>query len=430
MSQTQLSHGIFTIQAIKWKGMFPFLVMKPPIQASPFRLLLFLEWILLGLVAIAQVLLALSNRDSTSFIFNGMGLATLLLMGRWSPERSLDKLLFLGFGLCLVQWMAFIGHVPLFQLLFIVLVIRNCVLLEGRSRSIFTGIAFVAAMICQTQRVFNQGLLVKIASDQIGTFWFSFVLMFGLIILFLQLLVEAILSERKSRSQLVLANTRLREYALKVEELAIAQERNRIAREIHDALGHSLTGFNLYLEAALKLLRSDLNEAEDLIIEAKQLGAVALDEVRQSVSALRSDPLEGRSLEESIRLLIEDFQRSTGISPVRSIASSLSLPNELKIAIFRITQEALTNIRKYAAATEVEISILFTPDLFLMIRDDGKGFDPNQNMTGFGLQGMRERAIALNGNFEIVAAIGSGCRIIAQFPIEVYSERYDSDLTD
>ncbi|WP_425217366.1 sensor histidine kinase [Tumidithrix helvetica] len=407
--------------------------MKLHSQASPLRLLLILEWILLGIVAIAQVWMATLNGVSMLTIANGLGLGTLWLMGRILPQRSLHKLLLLSFEFGLILCMIFWGHIQLFQLLFIVLVIRNCVLLEGRSRSIVTGLTFIAAILGQAHRLYTQGLVVKIAPDQMGIFWVGFFLMFGLIVLFLQLLVDAILSERKSREQLIVANTRLRDYALKVEELATVQERNRIAREIHDSLGHSLTGFNLYLEAALRLLHSDLKEAEDLIVEAKQLGAIALQEVRQSVATLRSDPLQGRSLKESLGSLIEDFHRSTGISPICHL-SFKPIPHELQTALYRITQEALTNIRKYAAATEVEICFQCTPNLQLTIRDNGKGFDLSQNITGFGLQGMRERTSALDGTFEIIAALGSGCQIIAQFPLDssfsVYSNPYDSDSAD
>jgi len=210
----------------------------------------------------------------------------------------------------------------------------------------------------------------------------------------------------------------LRQYALQIEDIATLQERNRIAREIHDSLGHSLTVFNLHLEAALRLLDSEPTEAKELLREAKQLGSVALQEVRQSVRALRADPLQGKSLEVAIAGLIEDFYRSTSLLPRVEIEILSSPSPEIKTAVYRIIQEALTNICKYAEATTVTISaIADRGELRLEIADNGKGFDPAENTTGFGLAGMRERTLALGGEFAIASAVGQGCQVMANIPL-------------
>jgi signal transduction histidine kinase len=247
--------------------------------------------------------------------------------------------------------------------------------------------------------------------------------MLGLLILFLQLLVESALSERKSREELVVANSQLREYAIQIEELATVQERNRIAREIHDSLGHSLTGFNLHLEAALRLLQSDPEEAKQLLLEAKQLGSAALKDVRESVSALRSDPLEGRSLELAMRSLVEEFQRSSRIASQLVIDDLIDsdryISLQLKTIIYRIVQESLTNISKHSEASFVSIDCqVRNQNLEVTIEDNGKGFDPDRNMSGFGLQGMRERVLAVSGNLEIETSRGNGCKIVARFRLD------------
>ncbi|WP_407894960.1 sensor histidine kinase [Scytonema sp. NUACC26] len=95
----------------------------------------------------------------------------------------------------------------------------------------------------------------------------------------------------------------------------LLQERNRIAREIHDSLGHSLTAQSIQLESALLFLQSNLEKAKTFLVEAKQLGSNALKEVRMSVATLRSDPLYGKSLESVLTVLIVDFQRRTRITP-------------------------------------------------------------------------------------------------------------------
>jgi signal transduction histidine kinase len=106
--------------------------------------------------------------------------------------------------------------------------------------------------------------------------------------------------------ELAVANAQLREYTLRIEELATVQERNRIARDIHDSVGHALTVLNLHLEAALKLWQTDPESATEFLTEAKQLGSHALKEVRQSISTLRVDPLVGLSLPDAIADLVED----------------------------------------------------------------------------------------------------------------------------
>jgi signal transduction histidine kinase len=235
-------------------------------------------------------------------------------------------------------------------------------------------------------------------------FRWGFVFLFGGILLSLQLLIDRILAEKQAKEELAIANQRIRTYALKAEENGSLQERNRIAREIHDSLGHSLTALNLHLEMALKLSQIQPEKSHEVLKEAKRLGSVALRDVRQSVSTLRSDPLQDRDLATAIAKLADEFSRSSHIQPVCHLQLPNQLPQPIATTIYRIVQEALTNISKYAQATEVTISIQTLPtELKLSIVDNGCGFTPTNNTTGFGLQGMRERVLSLHGNFEIVS---------------------------
>jgi signal transduction histidine kinase len=246
----------------------------------------------------------------------------------------------------------------------------------------------------------------------------NFAFLFGLTLVFVLLLINALLAERQSREKLMLANEQLRQYALRIKDQVTLQERNRIARDIHDSLGHYLTALNIQLEGAVKLWQSNPLKAQTFLGEAKRLGSTALQEVRQSVSTLRSDPLQGRSLEEAIASLVEETERATGVLPDYSINLLYPLPVEVSTTVYRIVQEALTNICKHAAATKVKIHLsATTTDLSLVILDNGRGFRLDQNTTGFGLQGMRERAVALGGRFEIESQPNAGCRIAAQFPL-------------
>ncbi|MGB7441650.1 MAG: sensor histidine kinase [Coleofasciculaceae cyanobacterium] len=400
----------------------------PPLQLStrPIRLLLYLEWVLLSVVALTEILAFSFPRHHKSPLLALICIGLFGVMGiRLPNHKPLYKVLYTSLEISLILLASSVGRVRLLPLLLIILVLRNGFIFKGYSRFVVTGFAFTFFLMNQMQRfqsiAFRQNRPPRpppfVEPDRLTFVMLSSTVVFGLVLVFLQLLVDAVLAERKSREELTKVNEQLRQYALRIEDMATLQERNRIAREIHDSLGHSLTVFNLHLEAALRLLQSNPNEAREFILEAKELGKTALREVRQSVSTLRSNPLENQSLEVAIDSLLEDFRKSTGISPTCQIDLKGNLTTQVKTVIYRIVQEALTNIYKYAAATEVEITIQVKKDLHLMIKDNGKGFNLNQNTTGFGLQGMRERTTALGGSFKIVTAPSAGCQIIADLPL-------------
>ncbi len=128
--------------------------------------------------------------------------------------------------------------------------------------------------------------------------------------------------------------------------------------------------------------------------------------------------MQEKSLEQAIQGLLEDFQHAKGFSPICVINLENSLPNELKTTIYRIIQESLTNIAKHSEATEINIEIeQNSQTLRLSIQDNGKGFDFEQNTTGFGLQSMRDRTLAIGGIFNILSAPGYGCKIIVDVPL-------------
>lgn len=205
----------------------------------------------------------------------------------------------------------------------------------------------------------------------------------------------------------------------RIEELATLEERNRIARDIHDSLGHLLVGLNVQMETALALWQDDPERAYKFLAKAKQLGSDALQATRESVSGLRCDPLQGRSLQEAIKCLTQDFHHTTGIRPTCQIHLPSPLSNRINTVVYRIVQEGLTNISKHANPTAVMLQIQCTDtNLFLTLQDDGDGFQLDANRSGFGLQGMQERITALQGILEIASELGSGCCISASLPLE------------
>jgi signal transduction histidine kinase len=242
--------------------------------------------------------------------------------------------------------------------------------------------------------------------------------MFSFVLTFVLLLANALVAERQSRQKMILAHEQLRLYAMRIEDQATLLERNRIAREIHDSLGHSLTAQSIQIENALVYIDSNIEKTKGFLLEAKKLGASALKEVRFSVSTLLSDPLKGKSLEFAIRNLLADFQNQSQIEPEYYLEFSQTLPQDINLAIYRIIQEALTNISKHSMTNDVIVDVKTTTNsLCLRVEDNGVGFDPNQNTTGFGLQSMRDRTNALGGQFYLNSEPGGGCSIMAIFPL-------------
>jgi signal transduction histidine kinase len=396
--------------------------MSRPIEFKnhPFRFLLYLEWTLLAFSAIAAVLPFPSPRFSSSFPeLTICALIIFGLMGLRLPTNNLkNKLIYTTIEIILILITGSFGGktARIFPFLNLIIVTRSCLIFQLPGRLVVASFSFILFLLTLKQR-FSRFPLPPRAQERFVFFTLSFAILFGLALVFVLLLMNAILSERQSREKLAIANEKLREYALRIENQATLEERNRIAREIHDSLGHSLTALNLQLETALKLWQSNPSKAQNFLARAKELGSKALQDVRQSVSTMRSHPLHSESLEQAIAILAAIFYRSTSVAPICQIVIAYPLPPEISTAVYRIIQESLTNISKYADATEIKIELTTTTtNINLIIEDNGRGFDVEQNTTGFGLQSMRDRTLALGGEFHINSAPGFGCKITVDIP--------------
>lgn len=397
--------------------------MSHPIQINnhPFKFLLYLEWVLLGLSVLVVIMPSPSPKFATLFpelticslgVFGLMGL-------RLPTSNQFWKIIYTATEVFLILITGFFGGrtARLFPFLYLILVTRSCLIFQLPGRLTVTILSFVLFLMNLRNRL-PPHKLTPMAQERFRFFSFSLSVLFGLSLIFVLLLMNAVLSERESRNKLAQANEKLRQYALKVENQATLEERNRIAREIHDSLGHSLTALNLQLETALKLSKSDMPRAMTFLATAKELGSKALQDVRQSVSTMRTDPLQSQSLEKAITTLAADFYRANGILPTCLISLVYPLPQEMSIPIYRIIQESLTNISKYAQASDVKLELTsIEREIKLIVQDNGKGFDITQNTTGFGLQSMRDRTLALGGEFTINSAPGAGCQIVVIIPL-------------
>jgi len=207
--------------------------------------------------------------------------------------------------------------------------------------------------------------------------------------------------------------------------LARVEERTRIAREIHDTLAQGLTAIALDLEGGLHHLESDPARAQGRLERALTTTRHSLEEARRSVQDLRTLPLVGTPLPQALAALARAFTSEHGVRvSVRTRGAAVaSLPLRVEAELYRITQEALTNVLRHASATEVLITLRVEPGgITLAIRDDGVGFVPAdvQRETrdgGFGLTGMRERARLLGGQLRLASRLAHGTTVRALVPL-------------
>lgn len=205
-------------------------------------------------------------------------------------------------------------------------------------------------------------------------------------------------------------------------QLGVIEERNRLAREIHDTLAQGLTAVTLKLETADALLEAgDQRErVRQIVQEALALTQANLEEARRSVLDLRAAPLEGRNLPNALAALAQSWtaqtQRPANFNTTGGVRP---LPIRLEVGLYRIVQEALTNIARHASASVVTIELATTPtEVRLTIEDDGQGFDPTDVPPGrYGLIGLNERTKLLGGSLQLKSCPGAGTRIEVTVPL-------------
>ncbi|MEO0826215.1 MAG: sensor histidine kinase [Cyanobacteria bacterium J06635_15] len=401
-------------------------------QNHPFPFLLYLEWALLAMAVLNQLAPASIPHRMHFPLLGPLSILGYGALGLYLPRGSLiQRIGHVTLQLVLITAASGFGFGGLrlfpFLYLYLILVIRSCFLFSMPGRLAVTGLAFMLSFGSFQLRIQDIGARVPPPIRRVlGSFHINFLILFFLSLAFVLLLVNALLSERASQDKLRRANQQLRASAAQIEQLAMAQERSRIARDIHDSVGHSLTALNIQLEGAIKLWKNDPEKARQFLAEAKTLGSTALQDVRQSVATLRQNPIAGKRLEEAIASLAEQVQHSIGVRPEINILLPSTLSDALKTTLYRIVQEALTNITKHAEASEIHISMQTQSNhIRLDIEDNGRGFQPGQTTSGFGLQGMRERAQAAGGRFYLDSSPGSGCHIRVEVPLNA-NERSDA----
>ncbi len=219
--------------------------------------------------------------------------------------------------------------------------------------------------------------------------------------------------------QLNAAHDQLRRHMAEVEELTVARERNRMARDIHDTLGHYLTVINVQLETAQKLVPRDPGRGTAALATAKSLASECLGEVRRSVAALRPADLDAAAFPEAIARLVDDLRRTADLAIHVETRGAGTLAPAAEVAVYRAVQEALTNVRKHAVARNVWLSTEWGPETFTAtVRDDGcaAGAAAEASTGGAGLRGMCERLVGVGGTLEAGPLPTGGYRVMLRVP--------------
>jgi NarL family two-component system sensor histidine kinase YdfH len=218
------------------------------------------------------------------------------------------------------------------------------------------------------------------------------------------------------------AHRELADYAARVEDLTLLNERQRLARELHDTLAQGLAGLILQLEAVDKqLARGRPERAQTIGQQAMARARQTLAEARRAIDDLRTGDSASGSLAELVRDEVARFTAATGIPCELELTSPFSISDPLRDHAFRAIAEGLTNVARHARARQAWVRLAeVNGRLEIVIRDDGAGFDPaeaNRPAGHYGLIGLRERARLVGGSLEVASASGQGTTLTFQLPI-------------
>jgi signal transduction histidine kinase len=204
-------------------------------------------------------------------------------------------------------------------------------------------------------------------------------------------------------------------------------ERRRLSRDMHDELGQIVTAVSLDLQRAAQA--SPTSKKDELIGQASLAVTSLLDKIHEISLRIRPTLLDDLGLKDAVQSLLSDYERRTGILTQTDLTFQRDVPGAVSENVFRILQEALTNVSKHAHAKEVSVKLEVSDRrLSLMVCDSGKGFIPSQvNGKGLGLLGMRERAELLDGDFQVQAEAGKGTQIQVNVPLPKESQVVEND---
>ncbi len=311
-----------------------------------------------------------------------------------------------------------------FPMLFFVLSPTAMMIFPQRTGTIWIGIfTLVTVIVFMLTNPFWEALMIALPYS--AGYWF-----FGAFARAMASAEDARKESQRLLDELQIAHHQLQEYAAQVEELAVAEERNRLSREMHDTIGHRLTVAAVQLEGAQRLIPKDPDRAAGMVETVREQVREALTELRSAVATLR-DPLEtDLPISTAIRRLSHSFENATNLSVDLDLPTDLpKLSNAQRLALYRAAQEALTNVQRHAQARRVWIQLNAQQEcITLLISDDGIGFPIDKKDTVFGLRGMSERAAHLAGELRLENRDGGGAQVRFILPLveEVHIDEIDT----
>lgn len=383
-----------------------------------FRKVLYFEWAFLILAALVQGLaLNFAPPDPTApNIGVSLGLLLpVLAVSLWTPNTcpAWQRLAYVLIELFFITASSAMGISKWVFPLYMSTIAKSSLLLDRKGLTIVIFTAFFAQIFCSILKImwtnpgeggWTVGAFSTILGESIISTFFN-----GALMILLAMVTLALVSEKTSR-------LRAERLGKEVESLATELERTRIAREIHDSLGHTLTSLNIQLEVARKLAERDPEQAHHALTLAKQLAGQTLSDVRQAVQSIRSPNL---NLIDAVPELVAQLKQLHGLDIQVDIDTTRDLPPNISYHLYRITQECLTNVIKHARARQVRVDLHQRPDnVTLSVSDDGKGMPTDSRYSGFGIKGITERTEALNGKYSIYSEPGFGTRIEVIIPLE------------
>jgi signal transduction histidine kinase len=342
-----------------------------------------------------------------------------LLMGL-EPLITKDSLirghLYMIFQMSLVITASLLFYeLDFFALLYLPLVGQAAFIFPQRTAIVWVAILLLATFVGQIQQFgWPEGL--------------PFILLYsaGLVFVaaFSLLSLQAEASRQKSEallSELQEAHQQLQAYAGQAEELAIANERNRLARELHDSIAQTLYGLSLQSEVASRRLAAGrLEQVAQYLQDFRHQTQQTLRETRLMIYELRPPILEQVGLATALQSRIDAVERRGGLLVEANLEEMEGLSAELEVGLYRLAQEALNNALKHAEANNINLELANREgNIFLQIADDGRGFDTAiaSQQGGYGLNGMRERANQLGGSLNISSVPGEGTTVTVEVPL-------------
>ena len=287
-----------------------------------------------------------------------------------------------------------------FNFLFVLLAIHTAHVLPGKNTVVWITIYYTIVSV----------VVLSIR----GTDGIYAILFYGVTYILCGFFGAVLQQAEKSRDQNQLLVDELQSTQQRLRELAVVEERNRLARDLHDSVKQQVFAISMQLSAARTAL-SESDKAYSSVVEAERLAQQAGTELTSLIHELRPPGLESRSLADAIREHVDVWSDQNKVEAEIKIDMTISVSQQAEQALFRVLQESLANVARHSKADRVTVELEAENEaIVLTIEDNGIGFDAKQIAKGIGLDSMQERLIAVNGKVEVISEKSKGTRVVAK----------------